>query len=107
MNKMGYAAEQDYKGKLRKYSKSKFDKHTLFKPFIMEEFGLMEKESKLIFDHLCDVISNRNNKPADRVKFYYSKRFSIALQRTSSQMVIDRCNIYDYSNNLSQYWYCR
>ena len=83
-------AENAFIQKMHKYDKCIFKPNCYFKPFVIEEFGAMHKESSLIFNRLCAFIANRQDKDVTEVKFHYSKLLSAIIQRQNSRAILAR-----------------
>ena len=58
-SKFFYTGDMAYVEKLKKYNTIIFKQDTIFKPFVMEEFGAVHKEGMEIFNRLCTFIVTR------------------------------------------------
>ena len=85
-----HTGDQAYIDKLKKYDKFDFKKDVCFKPFVIEEFGAVQKEGMIIFNRLCQFIATRQDKDLTEVKFHYSKLLSSTIQRQNSRAILAR-----------------
>ena len=85
-----YTADKTYIDKLKKYKGFTFKEGVTFKPFVMEEFGSVQKEAMTIFNRLCECIAIRTDKELTEVKFEYSKLLSSSIKRHNSRAILTR-----------------
>ena len=90
--KIRHAATIAFNNKINKYKNYDFESHnTIFKPFILEEFGAMHFEAKKLWNNLCDVIARRTDQKPEYVKFLKGKILNGNLNRIEVEVEVEAC----------------